>query len=311
MAIAAGMPVAESQGGFVGSPQRPEPGSQGRSQQAVDVEGLRRRIMKEAEEAFQLELNRLNQAGGSYSDEASFRTAQSDPIPPPPPPPPPPRGIPPEDSALRTAANMTEALRNLELPALPLPGGDMASLQFGDWVTVINPLMSDIAGSARTWWRKVVEQAEQAYARWLVATILEKIRLLPELDLGPEHNFRVKQRGVSMLLAAVPDGIRRDIISSRRMSSINVMFRLYQIYQPGGQSERGTLLKNLADHKIGTSNAEALQTLRQWRRWLSRAEELGLALPDGLVLMAVLNKVGEVISKGNGQVGFRIASVRK
>ncbi|CAJ1406627.1 unnamed protein product [Effrenium voratum] len=37
----------------------------------------RRRIMKEAEEAFQLELNRLNQAGGSYSDEASFRTAQS------------------------------------------------------------------------------------------------------------------------------------------------------------------------------------------------------------------------------------------
>ena len=58
-------------------------------------------------------------------------------------------------------------------------------------------------------------------------------------------------------------------------------------------------------------NAEALQTLRQWRRWLSRAEELGLALPDGLVLMAVLNKVGEVISKGNGQVGFRIALVRQ
>ena len=74
----------------------------------------------------------------------------------------------------------------------------MASLQFGDWVTVINPLMSDIAGSARTWWRKVVEQAEQAYARWLVATPLEKIRLLPELDLGAEHNFRVEQRGVSI-----------------------------------------------------------------------------------------------------------------
>ncbi|CAJ1393866.1 unnamed protein product [Effrenium voratum] len=42
-AIAAGMPVAEGQGGFVGSPQRPEPGSQGRSQQAVDVEGLRKK----------------------------------------------------------------------------------------------------------------------------------------------------------------------------------------------------------------------------------------------------------------------------
>ena len=111
-AIAAGMPVAESQGGFVGSPQRPEPGSQGRSQQAVDVEGLRRRIMKEAEEAFQLELNRLNQAGGSYSDEASFRTAQSDPIPPPPPPPPPPRGMPPEVEELRAPGVTTSWRRH-------------------------------------------------------------------------------------------------------------------------------------------------------------------------------------------------------
>ncbi|CAJ1354004.1 unnamed protein product, partial [Effrenium voratum] len=58
-----------------------------KSQQAVDVEGLRRRIMKEAEEAFQLKLNRPSQAGGSYTDEASFRTAQSDTVPPPPPPP--------------------------------------------------------------------------------------------------------------------------------------------------------------------------------------------------------------------------------
>ncbi|CAJ1377839.1 unnamed protein product, partial [Effrenium voratum] len=39
-----------------------------KSQQAVDVEGLRRRIMKEAEEAFQLKLNRPSQAGGSHTD---------------------------------------------------------------------------------------------------------------------------------------------------------------------------------------------------------------------------------------------------
>ena len=237
----------DQQGAASASPPRPEPGSQGRVPQAADVDGLRKRIMREAEEAFQAELSRLSLAGGSHSDEASYRTAWSEAVPPPPPPPPP-RTPPPDEGAVRNAANMSEALRNLELPALPVAGGEMASLHFGDWVTVVTPLMSDIAGSARMWWAKVLEQAERAYAKWLTA----------DQDLGAEHNFRVEQRGISMLLAAVPDGIRRDIISSRRMSSINVMFRLYQIYQPGGQSERGTLLRNLADTKVGTSNAEAL-----------------------------------------------------
>ena len=61
-----------------------------------------------------------------------------------------------------------------------------------------------------------MDQGSGAGLRDMVATPLEKIRLLPELDLGPEHNFRVEQRGVSMLLAAVPDGIRRDQGGCRR-----------------------------------------------------------------------------------------------
>ena len=88
----------------------------------------------------------------------------------------------------------------MELPSLPPPGGEGSSLQFGDWVTVITPLMSDIAGSARLWWEQVLQKAELTCAEWLMATPLEKLRLKPTLGDVEARNHRVELRGVSMLL---------------------------------------------------------------------------------------------------------------
>ena len=73
----------------------------------------------------------------------------------------------------------------------------------------------------------------------------------------------------------------------------------------------GERLKNLADPKVGNTLSEALQTLRLWRRWLARAEELEVALPDGLVLLTVLNKIAEAVGKAGAQASFRISSVRQ
>ena len=127
----------------------------------------------------------------------------------------------------------------------------MASLQFGDWVTVINPLMSDIAGSARTWWIKVVEQAEH----------------LCEMVGGDA---------------------------------------------PGEDSATtGAGLGPRAQLPCGTAGCLCAVGRTRWdtsRYYLIEANVVDQR--DGLVLMTVLNKVGEVISKGNGQVSFRIASLK-
>ena len=291
--------------------------------QEEDLEALRLRVMRDAEEIFEREVARLQAA--RTRDDVSYRTASEGgvvgglgPPPlhdegnrpqPPPPPPPPPRGL--DDNKPSAPSHLSEALRNLELPSLPPPGGDLAALTFGDWVTVIGPLMADIAGSAQEWWKDVLQRAESTYTEWLIATPLEKLRLKPSLGEKHVHNHRVEQRGLSMLLAALPDPIRREIISARKMSATEIMFRLHQIYQPGGTSERGNLLKNLADPKVGNTLTEALQTLRLWRRWLARAEELEVALPDGLVLLTVLNKIAEAVGKAGAQASFRISSVRQ
>ena len=69
------------------------------------------------------------------------------------------------------------------------------------------------------------------------------------------------------------------------MSAGQVMFKLYTIFQPGGQVERTSLLQMLVDWKCPSNNAaEMVNSIRMWRRWVVRAEELQLVLPDPLVL---------------------------
>ena len=44
-----------------------------------------------------------------------------------------------------TGESLSDSLRNLELPKLP---SDASALAFGDWLTIIEPLMSDMTGNA-------------------------------------------------------------------------------------------------------------------------------------------------------------------
>ena len=67
-----------------------------------------------------------------------------------------------------------------ELPKLPAPGSQDAS-QFGDWMTVVYPIMCDVAGSAKEWWTQTVSTVEHHYVQWLSAAPLEKLRMKPEV----------------------------------------------------------------------------------------------------------------------------------
>ena len=74
-----------------------------------------------------------------------------------------------------------------------------------------------------------------------------------------------------MLLAAVPDAIQRELISSRKLQSVEILYALLCRFQPGGVHEKTSLLKDLTENRLG-ANANIhglLQTLRVWRRKIS------------------------------------------
>ena len=124
---------------------------------------------------------------------------------------------------------------------------------------------------------------------------------------------RTENRVVGMLLQAVPKDIYEDLVANRHMSAGQVMFKLYTVFQPGGQVERTSLLQMLVDWK-GPSNdaAEMVNPIRKWRRWVVRAEELQLVLPDPLVLAGVVAKMSDALAGlGGAQAAYRLSSVRQ
>ncbi|CAL1138091.1 unnamed protein product [Cladocopium goreaui] len=189
---------------------------------------------------------------------------------------------------------------------------DCTAVEFGDWIAVITPLMSDLNSTSASWCSLTI--AQRYYELWRVASPLEHLRLKVETHPEAEKLPRTEQRAVTMLLAAVPEQIRRDVVASRKMSSVEIVFTLLCKYQPGGAQERTVLLRELNENKL-TANAgvkEILNTLRTWRRNLGRASELGVQLPDPLPLMGLLSKWSDALCRvGGSHMAFRVAGMRQ
>ena len=210
------------------------------------------------------------------------------------------------------AASPMEQLRGSDLPLLPQPGSEQSALQFGDWITVVTPMIGDVAGSARGWWSEILREASNLYDRWLTSTPLERIRLRPLEIQRSEAHLRLEQRVVPMLLKCIPELIKQDLIASRTMTVTGIMYRLWTIFQPGGSSERVSILKQLTEPKVATGAPDLLGGLRRWRRLMSRSLELNLALPDPVILGGVLHRFADALGRlGGTQLAYRVASVRQ
>ena len=121
-----------------------------------------------------------------------------------------------------------------ELPVLAA-GQNTSPLVLGDWLASIAPVMKDISPVSATWWMSTKRAAEQLYDAWRGATPLERVRMQPELpkDLRTELYTRTEQRGLAMLLKAVPTVLRTQLIAERQLSSTAVLYKLLVVYQPG------------------------------------------------------------------------------
>ena len=90
-----------------------------------------------------------------------------------------------------------------------------------------------------------------------------------------------------------------------------MLFRLYCTYQPGGATERTKLLSAISDCRCGETVKEILNWIRTWRRYVGRAVELGVTLPDALVLVGVMQQGTESFSQKSPQVAYRLNMIRQ
>ena len=111
-------------------------------------------------------------------------------------------------------------------------------------MTLLKAPMHDMSATSHLWWPQVVHEAEQAYQRFATASPIEKLQVKPnipvELTMGKWS--RVNSRATSMLLAAIEDDLRTEMVNRRMCdSAVGILYRLMTLYAPGGESEKRRL----------------------------------------------------------------------
>ena len=106
------------------------------------------------------------------------------------------------------------------------------------------------------------EEAAKSYSLWTSASPVEKLKIQPphvvELETG--RWSRVNSRAASMILLALHENVRQEMVSRRSKGSATALiFRLLTIYQPGGQQEKESF-------KAFNSQVKNEILMRQW--WL-------------------------------------------
>ena len=71
------------------------------------------------------------------------------------------------------------------------------------------------------------------------------------------------------------------------------------------------LIRDLTELKLTNNMLEVAQGIRTWRRWWSRSEELGVMLPDPVVLAGVLVKASDHLARSGAQLAYRLATSRQ
>ena len=194
-----------------------------------------------------------------------------------------------------------------KLPQLPDPGTEDACIAVSDWLTQIQPIMSDLSDRSWVWWQRVMEVAQSAYVRWQQAGPLEKSLVVCETpsDLLDPRLSRLEARALGMIMESLPGRIKDELVVTKALTSTNAVYRILLAFQPGGLGERQKLISNLQEPGVATTARNCSDQLRRWHRWLGRSQDLGVNPPDPAILLAGLDKLSGVVIGANPQLGFR------
>ncbi|CAE7231186.1 RE1, partial [Symbiodinium sp. CCMP2456] len=201
----------------------------------------------------------------------------------------------------------------IALPALSVPEGSAMGILLQDWLAQVAVPMQDLSASSGGWWSQVLELVQATYATWLSASPIERLQLEPRghEDLTKGKWTRVNARACSLMLQALPEGVKHDLISRRIVqSSPLILFRLHTTYQPGGASERSTVLNNLQHAGQFETMEECMVWLRAWPRWIQRCKDLKMMVPDGSVLARSLTSTTSKFLMDNMDAQFRTQLLR-
>eukprot|EP00435_Cladocopium_sp_Y103_P026508 s181_g6.t1 len=89
-----------------------------------------------------------------------------------------------------------------------------------------------------------------------------------------------------MLLQALPEGLKSEVLSTRSIHTVEILYKVYVRYQ----------LRQLVDGNAPGGTGELVEQVRAWKRNLRRAQELNVATPDPTLLIGALGRMAQLMA---------------
>ena len=200
----------------------------------------------------------------------------------------------------------------LELPPLQPCNASQGPLQLGDWLLMVEPVAADMSATSEEWWREMTKSVEVWYQAHMALNPLDRIvhNATPPPGLQQERWQRLERRMSTMLLHAVPESVRDELVAGRKMGVFSILTHLFLTYCPGGVMEKTMLLRNLEEPPEVANIGDAPAALRKWMRWKARTAEIGAVIPDAALLLKGLNRLTKRVLDSNRDLQFRIQLAR-
>ncbi|CAE7224366.1 RE1, partial [Symbiodinium microadriaticum] len=200
-----------------------------------------------------------------------------------------------------------------ELPKL-VEADEYAAINVGDWLHGLSGPMGDLTDGSSSWWAETMRCLDNFYQTFVTSSAVKKLNLkaedyMSEVLREPKWH-RVDKRAASMLLQAVPEAIKAELLANRLGTTLGILGRIVTIYRPGSAAERQQVLKALESPGHGSSPVEVVEVLRKWARWLKRAQDLSLQVPDASILLRGLDTAVKAQLAQNYEINFRTNMLR-
>ena len=200
-----------------------------------------------------------------------------------------------------------------EIPKLPTADIATSAVACGNWIAQVRQIFLGLSPTSSVWWGSVERAAGMQYQRWLTADPVDRLLLDPTTvvaDFDLARYQRVESRAVTLMLAAVPQGIRDEAVSNRWLTSTSLLFRIQCVYQPGGSSERSMLLSHLVNPEGVKTYTAAVSMLRRWQQNFFSVRELQATLPDPSLLLKGIDAATAALLSQSPLLGFRVNTFR-
>ena len=172
--------------------------------------------------------------------------------------------------------------------------------------------MGDLSANSGEWWKAVSEDAQAYYQKYVEEDQFVRLALkpTPSPEAANSKWMRVDRRGAALILGAVPEEVKKELVASRSRTTLELLSKLMVMYRPGSTTEKSQLLKRVEAPEAANNVSEAVDYLRQWNRYFKRAKDLKLSTPDPSILLKALDGLVRRPVQDHQDIAFRMSLLR-